>query len=106
MKSSRPFVAANCFTRRSLVCCLLACLTNGRNTQSASEREAAAAARSELAELREAADKERRTLEGFRDESAELEAGVARRREQERFARGAVEAQQARLDDLKREVCV
>lgn len=40
----------------------------------------------------------------FRDESAELEATVARKREQDRFAREAAEVQQARLDDLKREV--
>lgn len=40
----------------------------------------------------------------FRDESAELEAGVARKREQDRFAREAAEVQQARLDELKREV--
>lgn len=43
-------------------------------------------------------------MEGFRDASAELEAGVARRKEQDRFAREAAEAQRDRLEGLKREV--
>lgn len=72
--------------------------------QGAGGKEAAAAARSELADLREATDKERRALERFRDASAELEAEAARQKERTRFAREAAEAQQARLDDLKREV--
>ena len=67
-------------------------------------REAAAAARGELAELREAVDRERRALEGFRDKVVTLEAAIARKKEQDRFAREAADAQQGRLDEIKREV--
>lgn len=67
-------------------------------------REAAAAARGELAELREAADRERRALEAFRDKVVTLEAAIARKKEQDRFTREAADAQQARLDEIKREV--
>lgn len=67
-------------------------------------REAVAAARGELAELRETADRERRALEGLRDKAVTLEAAIARKKEQDRFAREAAEAQQARLDEIKREV--
>lgn len=67
-------------------------------------REAAAAARGELGELREAADRERRALEGLRDKMVTLEAAIARTKEQDRFTREAADTQQARLDEIKREV--
>lgn len=69
-------------------------------------REAVNVARSELAELQETVDKERRVLEGFRDKAVVLEAEIARRKEEDRFARESTSAQQARLDEIKREVIV
>lgn len=67
-------------------------------------REAVAALRRELEELREAVNKERRALEGFRDTALTVEADISRKREEDRFVREAADAQQARLDDIKREV--
>lgn len=67
-------------------------------------REAVAAVRRDLEELREAVNKERRALEGFRDTALSVEADISRKREEDRFAREAADAQQARLDDIKREV--
>lgn len=67
-------------------------------------REAATAARSELTELREAVDKERRELDGFRDRALAVEAEIARKKEEDRFTREKADAQQARLDEIKREV--
>lgn len=67
-------------------------------------RDAVTAVRSELSELLEAVDRERRALDGFRDQGATLEAGLARKKEEDRFAREAADAQQSRLDELKREV--
>lgn len=72
--------------------------------EGAEGRDAAAAARNELTELLEAVDRERRVLEGFRDQAAVLEANLARKKEEDRFAREAADAQQLRLDEIKREV--
>ena len=69
-------------------------------------RDAVAAARRELAELRGAVNKERRALEGFRDSALAVEAEIARKREEDRFARETADVQQARLDEIKREVGV
>lgn len=43
-------------------------------------------------------------MEGFRDKVVTLEAAIARKKEQDRFTREAADAQQARLDEIKREV--
>lgn len=67
-------------------------------------REAVAAVRRDLEELREAVNKERRALESFRDTALAVEADISRKREEDRFAREAADSQQARLDDIKREV--
>lgn len=72
--------------------------------ESGEGREALTAARGELTELQETADKERRALESLRGRAVALESGVSRKREEDRFAREAADAQQARLDDIKREV--
>lgn len=67
-------------------------------------RDAVIAARNELTELLESISREKRVLEVFRDRGAALEADLARKREEDRFAREAADVQQARLDDIKREV--